>query len=187
MSTAIRILGVCGSLRQKSYNMYALKAVRELMPEGMAMEIAGIGDIPLFNQDVCDKGFPPAVAAFRAQIAQADGLYFASPEYNYSVSGVLKNAIDWASRPPEQPFQNKPVAMISATVGIKGGVSGQYDLRKILAQLGTFAMVRPEVFIGVEATKFDADGKLTDETTRKFMTDQMVAYRDWIGRVKKLG
>lgn len=187
MSTAVRILGVCGSLREKSYNMYALKAARALMPEGMGLEITSIADIPLFNQDVCDQGFPPPVAAFRAQIAQADGLLFACPEYNYSVSGVLKNAIDWASRPPDQPFQNKPVAMFSATTGIKGGVSGQYDLRKILAQLGTFAMVRPEVFIGMEASKFDAGGKLTDDTTRKFMTDQMIAFRDWIARVKKLG
>ena len=96
MSTGIRILGICGSLRGKSYNMYALKAAREIMPEGMGLEITGIGDIPLFNQDVCDKGFPPPVAAFRTQIAQADGLLFACPKYNYSVSGLLKNAIDWA-------------------------------------------------------------------------------------------
>jgi len=184
---AFRILGVCGSLREKSYNRYALQSARELMPEGMTMEIAGIAEIPLFNQDVCDQGFPPAVAAFRDQIARADGLLFASPEYNYSVSGVLKNAIDWASRPPDQPFNNKPVAMFSATVGIKGGVSGQYDLRKILAQLGCFAMVRPEVFIGLEASKFDAAGRLTDETTRKFMTDQMKAFGDWIARVKTFG
>ena len=184
---AYRILGTCGSLREKSYNLYALKAAGGLMPEGMALEIASIADIPVFNQDVCDKGFPPSVAEWRARIAQADGLLFATPEYNYSVSGVLKNAIDWASRAPDQPFQNKPVAMFSATSGIKGGVSAQYDLRKILAQLGTFPMVRPEVFIGVEASKFDAAGKLTDETTRKFMTDQMLAFRDWIARVKKLG
>jgi chromate reductase len=187
MSTSVRILGVCGSLREKSYNMYALRAARALMPEGMSMEIASIAGIPLFNQDVCDQGFPPPVAGFRAQIAQADGLLFASPEYNYSVTGVLKNAIDWASRPPDQPFQNKPVTMFSATTGIKGGVSAQYDLRKILAQLGAFAMVRPEVFIGMEASKFDAGGKLIDDTTRKFMTDQMIAFRDWIARVKKFG
>lgn len=187
MSTDIRILGICGSLREKSYNLYALRTARELMPAGMSLEITSIADIPLFNQDVCDQGFPPSVAKFRSEIAAADGLLFASPEYNYSVTGVLKNAIDWASRPPDQPFQNKPVTMISATVGLKGGVSGQYDLRKILAQLGSFAMVRPEVFIGMEASKFDAGGKLTDETTRKFMTDQMLAFRDWIARVKKLG
>ncbi len=187
MSTDIRILGICGSLREKSYNLYALKAAGEIMPAGMSLEITSIADIPLFNQDVCDKGFPAPVAKFRSEIAASDGLLFASPEYNYSVTGVLKNAIDWASRPPEQSFQNKPVTMISATVGLKGGVSGQYDLRKILAQLGTFTMVRPEVFIGMEASKFDADGKLTDATTRKFMTDQMLAFRDWIARVKKLG
>ena len=186
MSTAVRILGVCGSLREKSYNMYALKAERALMPEDMELEIASIADIPLFNQDVCDKGFPPPVAAFRAQIAKADGLLFACPEYNYSVSGVLKNAIDWASRPPDQPFQNKPVAMFSASAGLKGGVSAQYELRKILAQLGAFLLVRPEVFIGMEAAKFDAGGNLTDQTTRKFMTDQMIAFREWIARVKKM-
>lgn len=187
MSGELRILGICGSLRVKSYNMYALRTAGELMPAGMALEIASIADIPLFNQDVCDKGFPPPVAAFRERIAQADGLLFACAEYNFSVSGVLKNAIDWASRPPAQPFQNKPVAMFSATAGLKGGVSAQYDLRKILAQLDTFLMVRPEVFIGQEAAKFDAEGKLTDATTRKFMTDQLAAFRDWIARVKKLG
>ncbi len=187
MSTDIRILGICGSLRAKSYNKYALQAARAAMPQGMTMEVAEIGDFPLFNQDVCDKGFPEPVARFRRQIAQADALYFATPEYNYSVTGVLKNAIDWASRPPEQPFNNKPAAMVSATVGIKGGVSSQYDLRKILAQLGVFLLVRPEVFIGSEASKFDAEGRLTDETTRKFLADQMLAFRDWIARVKKLG
>ncbi|MDH4189273.1 MAG: NAD(P)H-dependent oxidoreductase [Betaproteobacteria bacterium] len=187
MSTAIRLLGICGSLRAKSYNRYALNAASELMPEGMTMEMASIGDIPLFNQDLCDQGMPPAVSTLRAQIARADGIYFATPEYNYSVTGVLKNAIDWASRPPEQPFQNKPVAMVSATVGLKGGVSGQYDLRKILAQLGVHLLVRPEVFIGNEASKFDASGKLTDEAARKFLGDQMLAFRDWILRVRKLG
>jgi chromate reductase len=187
VSTEIRVLGICGSLRAKSYNKYALQAAREAMPQGMTMEVADIGDFPLFNQDVCDRGFPAPVAMFRKQIAQADALYFATPEYNYSVTGVLKNAIDWASRPPEQPFNNKPVAMVSATVGLKGGVSSQYDLRKILAQLGVFLLVRPEVFIGNEASKFDAEGRLTDETTRKFLTDQLLAFRDWIQRVKKLG
>jgi len=182
----MRIVGICGSLREKSYNMYALRTAGGLMPEGMSLEIASIADIPLFNQDVCDKGFPPPVAAFRERIARADGLLFACPEYNFSVSGVLKNAIDWASRPPAQPFQKKPVAMFSAT-GLKGGVSAQYDLRKILAQLDAFLLVRPEVFIGMEASKFDASGTLTDATTRKFMTDQMLAFRDWIARVKKLG
>jgi len=187
MSAQFKLLGICGSLRQKSYNMYALKTVREVLPEGVSLEVAGIADIPLFNQDVCDKGFPPPVAKLRAEIAAADGLVFATPEYNYSVTGVLKNAIDWASRPPDQPFQDKPVAMLSATAGLKGGVASQYDLRKILAQLGALLMVRPEVFIGMEASKFDGEGRLTDATTRKFMTDQMMAFRDWIARMKKLG
>lgn len=185
MSTALRILGVCGSLRQKSFNMMALKTAGELMPEGMSLEITGIADIPIFNQDLLDKGWPAPVTRLRAEIAQADGVLFATPEYNYSLTGALKNAIDWASRPPDQPFKDKPVAMISATIGLKGGVSSQYDLRKVLAQLEAFLLVRPEVFIGLAASKFDANGKLTDEPARKFMTDQAIAFRAWIARVKK--
>src|SRR5690606_13692530 len=109
----MKILGICGSLRKASYNMAALRACRELLPQGMTLEIADIGDLPLYNQDIYDAGMPAPVKRVREQIAAADGLLFASPEYNFSVSAPLKNLVDWASRAPNQVFQDKPVAIFS--------------------------------------------------------------------------
>mgnify|MGYP003348203670 CR=1 FL=1 len=122
--------------------------------------------------------------SLRAEVAAADGVLFASPEYNWTVGAPLKNVLDWLSRYKEQPFQNKPIAMISATGGPVGGVRGQLDLRRIMATLGGQVLVRPEVFIGVAPSKF-ADGKLTDETTRKFLTEQMLAFSKLIEVTKK--
>ena len=114
---------------------------------------------------------------------RADGVLFASPEYNFSVTGVLKNAIDWLSRTSPQPFKDKPVAMFSVTGGPVGGARNQYDLRKIMGCLEAIALPRPEVFIGLSATKFDAEGKLTDAMSRKVMGDQLLAFEAWIRRV----
>lgn len=184
-SAAFQVLGICGSLRQKSYNMAALKAAGELMPAGLKLRITGIGELPMYNFDVQEKGFPASVAKLREEILAADALLFASPEYNWSLSAALKNAIDWMSRYQPSPFQNKPAAVFSATGGPVGGARVQYDLRRILSGLGAQWLARPEVFIGMAAGKFAPDGKLTDETTRKFLTDQMVAFEDWIGRMKR--
>lgn len=178
------ILGICGSLRAKSLNMAALKAAGELMPAGMTMKIATIGDLPIYNQDVQEAGWPAPSDRLRAEVAAADGVLFSTPEYNWTVGAPLKNAIDWLSRYKEQPFQDKPMAMISATGGPVGGVRGQLDLRRIMTTLGGQMLVRPEVFIGVAPSKF-ADGKLTDETTKKFLTDQMVAFAKLIDVTKK--
>ena len=180
----MKILGICGSLRKNSFNMHALRACNELMPEGMTMQIAEIGDIPLFNQDVYDAGLPAPAKRFRDQVAAADGLLIASPEYNFSLSGALKNAIDWGSRPPNQVFQDKPVAIFSATQGPLGGPRNQYDLRRILTQLWGHVLPRPEVFIGAAQTKFDANGKLTDEATRKFLAELLVGFKAWIERMR---
>ena len=183
--THLQILGICGSLRRKSSNLAALRAAGELMPQGMKLEIADIADLPMFNQDVLDAGVPAPVARLKAQIAAADGVLVASPEYNFSVTAPLKNAIDWVSRLPDQPFQHKPVALLSASIGPLGGACVQYDLRKILVQLWAYVLPRPEVFIGMAATKFDADGRLTDETTRKFIGDLLTGFRDWIARTAR--
>lgn len=181
-----KILGFCGSLRAKSYNMMALKVAGSLMPAGMTMEIASIGDLPLYNMDVQEKGFPAPVTRLRDQVLAADALLFASPEYNWSVSAPLKNVIDWLSRfKPSVPFDNKPAAVISATQGPLGGARGQYDLRRILDGLGVQWLRKPEIFIGMVQNEIDAEGKLLDEPTRKIMTEQMAAFRDWIGRVKR--
>jgi chromate reductase, NAD(P)H dehydrogenase (quinone) len=181
----LKILGICGSLRKASLNMAALRACNELMPQGMSMKIATIGDIPLFNQDVFDAGLPESAKRFRAEIAAADGVLIASPEYNFSLSAALKNAIDWGSRPPNQVFQDKPIAIFSASGGPMGGARVQYDLRRILGQLWGHVLPRPEVFIGSAAGKFDAQGKLTDETTRKFLAELLVGFKDWIARMQK--
>lgn len=180
---SISVLGICGSLRGKSLNRHALRAAGELMPEGMQLTLASIADVPLFNQDVQDQGIPAAVSALAAQLRAADALLLASPEYNFSVSGVLKNSIDWLSRVPDQPFKDKPVTLMSVTPGPLGGGRHQYELRKILGCLDAVVMPKPEVFIGLAATRFDATGALTDAATRKAVSDQMAAFQRWIARV----
>ena len=180
---SINVLGICGSLRAKSFNRSALLAAAELMPAGMQMTVADYADVPLFNQDVQDKGIPEAVMRLAQQIREADALLIASPEYNFSISGVLKNAIDWLSRVPAPPFKDKPVAILSATMGPLGGARQQYELRKVLGCQEALVLLKPEVFIGQAQTKFDAEGKLTDAATRKAVTDQMLALERWIARV----
>jgi chromate reductase len=180
----LKVLGICGSLRKASLNMAALRACNELLPSGLTLQITSIADLPMINQDVLDAGMPGPVKRLRDEITAADGLLLASPEYNFSVSAPLKNAIDWGSRPPNQVFQDKPVAMFSATPGPLGGARVQYDLRRILSQLWAYPLPRPEVFIGNAPSKF-ADGKLTDETTRKFLTELLAGFRDWILRMQK--
>ena len=181
----LKVLGISGSLRQGSYNTAALRTCAELLPAGMTMTYARIDDIPLFNQDVFDAGMPEPVKRFRAEVAAADGLLIASPEYNFSVTAALKNAIDWGSRAPNQVFQDKAVAIFSATTGPVGGVRNQYDLRRILTQLWGHVLPRPEVFIGNAQSKFDAQGRLSDETTRKFLADLLAGFKDWIVRMQK--
>jgi len=181
----LKVLGISGSLRKASYNTAILKACAELMPAGMTMTYARIDDIPLFNQDVFDAGLPEPAKRFRAEVAAADGLLIASPEYNFSLSAALKNAIDWGSRPPNQVFQDKAIAIFSASGGPMGGARVQYDLRRILGQLWAHVLPRPEVFVGSVASKVDpAQGAITDEATRKFLTDLLVGFRDWIVRMQ---
>ncbi len=179
----MQILGICGSLRKASLNMVALRECANLMPQGMSLRITRIDDIPMFNQDVFDAGIPEPAKRLRAEIAEADGVLIASPEYNFSLTAALKNAIDWASRPPNQSWQDKPVAVFSVTPGPLGGARVQYDLRRILGQLWAHVLPRPEVFIGASASKF-ADGKLTDETTRKFLTDLLAGFSPWVERMR---
>ena len=183
--TDLKVLGICGSLRKKSFNMAALRAAGELMPPGMSLHITSIAELPMFNQDVLDAGMPDPVKRFRTEVAQADGVLIASPEYNFSVTAPLKNAIDWASRPPDQVWQDKPIAIFSATTGPVGGARVQYDLRRILGQIWGHVLPRPEVFIGLAPSKFDAELRLTDETTRKFLTDLLVGFKAWIIRMQR--
>ena len=185
MADEIKVLGICGSLRKASLSMAALRACKDLMPAGMSLQVASIGDIPMYNQDVFDAGIPAPVKRFYDEIAAADGVLIATPEYNFSLPALLKNAIDWVSKMPNQPFNNKPIAVFSASQGPLGGARVQYDVRRILVQLWALMLPRPEVFIGVAQTKFDKEGRLTDETTRKFLTDLLAGFKDWILRMQK--
>lgn len=180
----LKVLGICGSLRKASLNMAALRACSELLPAGMTLEIASIADLPMFNQDVLDQGMPAPVKRFRDQVSAADGLLIASPEYNFSIPSPLKNAIDWGSRAPSQVFNEKPVAIFTVAPGPVGGTRAQYDLRRVLSQLWGHVLPRPEVFITHAAGKFDAQGRLTDETTRKFLGELLAGFAPWIARMK---
>jgi len=178
------LLGISGSLRRGSYNTALLHACRELLPAGCTLEFATIDAVPLYNEDVRAAGFPPAVQHLRELIATADGVIIATSEYNYSVPGVLKNAIDWASRPPEQPFEQKPVAIMGASPGAFGTARAQYHLRQSFVCLNSHVLNRPEVMIAKAAERFDASGKLTDEPTRTQVAKQLEAFRHWIERLK---
>jgi chromate reductase len=180
----MKVLGISGSLRKGSWNTSVLRAAQGLAPAGMTIEIGAIADIPLYNEDVRAAGLPAPVERFRREIAAAEAVLFVSPEYNFSVPGVLKNAIDWASRPPDQPFNEKPVAIMGASGGPVGTARMQYDLRKILGGLNAFVMHKPEVFIGQAGTKIDEAGNLTDATTEDFIRKLLVALAAWAERMR---
>jgi chromate reductase len=186
MSTdeTVRVLGISGSLRRGSFNTAALRAAQELVPEGIVIEATGIGDIPLYNDDLREQAYPPVVAELRRRVKQADGLLLVTPEYNYSIPGVLKNAIDWVSRTPEQPFDGKPVAIMGASPGALGSARAQYHLRQCFVFLNGYVLNRPEVMITSAATKFDETGRLTDQPTRDFIAAMLVAFKAWILRMR---
>jgi len=184
MSRDLVVLGISGSLRRGSYNSAALRAARQLAPAGMRIDIADIGSFPLYNDDArVEHGYPAAVAEFRRQLAEADAVLFVTPEYNYSVPGVLKNAIDWGSRPPDQPFNGKPVAIMGAATGMIGSARAQYHLRQTMVFLNAFALNKPEVMIASAASKFDEQGNLTDEATRGFIKQLLESLADWTRRL----
>lgn len=183
MKKEITILGIAGSLRRESYNRAALRAASKLLPEGVTLNIFDLDGIPLFNQD--DEKNPPAkVVEFKKQIRAADALLFATPEYNFSVPGVLKNAIDWASRPHgDSAWNGKPAAIMGATLGMLGTARAQYHLRQIFVTLNIYALNQPEVMIGNAAERFDAQGNLTDEKTKEVIRKMLKALVDWTGKV----
>jgi chromate reductase len=163
MNKQTRILGISGSLRRQSYNSAALRAAVGLAPAGAVVEIFALDGIPIFNQD--EESTPPArVVELKRRVREADAILFVTPEYNYSVPGVLKNAIDWASRPyGDNAWEGKPAAIMGASVGAIGTARAQYHLRQIFVFLNIFPVNQPEVMIGDAAQRFDAEGNLTDE------------------------
>jgi chromate reductase len=182
----LRVLGFAGSLRAASYNRMLLRAAVELAPEGMEIEIFDIGGIPLFNEDVEAAGTPPAVEAFRDAIRRADALLVATPEYNHGVPGVLKNAVDWASRPPRNSvLAGKPAAVFGASPGATGTARAQTQLRASFVFTDTPVLPQPEVLVFRAHEKFDADGRLSDEPTRVFVGRLLVALADWARRLAR--
>lgn len=169
----IRIAAFCGSLRKDSVNRKLLNACIELKPADMSVEIVEIRDLPLFDQDVMDAGANAAVKTFRDKVAAAEGFLFVTPEYNYSVPGALKNAIDWASRPPSPPMFGKATAVLGASPGPVGTARAQYHLRQIGVFLDLRFVNKPEVMVGMAPSKFDAAGRFTDETGRGLIKDLM--------------
>lgn len=170
MSESLKLVAFCGSLRKASFNRLALQAFIERLPAGASCETIEIGDWPLYDADVQAKGFPDKVQTAQKAMIEADGIVLVSPEYNYGISGVLKNAIDWLSRMTPQPFAAKPVALFGASMGVLGTARAQYQLRQTLVFLDGRPVNKPEVMIAQAQNKF-ADGKLTDEMTGKLLAD----------------
>jgi chromate reductase len=169
MADPIKILGIAGSLRKQSYNKGALRAAQQLCPEGATLEVFDLAGIPPFNQD--DERSPnEKVLEFKKRIRAADAILLVTPEYNYGMPGVLKNAIDAASRPyGDNAWSGKPVAIMSAALSMGGGVRAQYQLRQCFVFLDMDAVVQPEVAIPNAPERFDKEGNLTDETSKKLI------------------
>ncbi|WOX07050.1 NADPH-dependent FMN reductase [Microbulbifer pacificus] len=184
-STPLSILAISGSLRHSSFNSAALKIAQEMAADSAAFTFADLSNIPLYNQDQRDKAVPDPVQKLSVQVLAADAILFSTPEYNYSVSGVLKNAIDWLSRLDPQPFADKPVAVMSASMSAFGGARAQYDLRRILIYLNAHFVNKPEVMISFAHKKFDGDGKLADNDTREHIGRLVTALCEWTQRLQR--
>jgi len=184
MNKPIAILGFAGSLRKDSYNKALLRVAAELVPKGVKIEIFDLEGIPPFNQDL-ENRMPEKVREFKAKIKAADAILIATPEHNYSVPGVLKNAIDWASRPfGDNSFEGKPVAIMSASLGTLGGARAQYHLRQVLACLNMHAINRPEVIVASADEKINKEGKVTDRKTREKIRELLESLVDWTKKLK---
>jgi chromate reductase, NAD(P)H dehydrogenase (quinone) len=171
----MKILAISGSLRKDSFNTSALRAAQKLAPAGISISIADISQIPLYNEDMRAGSEHAAVAALKAEIRAADALLIATPEYSFSMPGVLKNTLDWLARPPEPPFVGKVVAILGATTSMVGTARAQYHLRQVLTSMNTFTVNKPEVFIREAPTKFNAQHELTDEATAKLIVELLGA------------
>ena len=184
MRENIRILGIAGSLRKGSYNRGVLRAAAELVPENAEIDIFDIEGIPGFNQDE-EQSPPQRVAELKQRIREAEAILFVTPEYNYSIPGVLKNAIDWASRPyGDSAWNGKPAAIMGASVGAIATARAQYHLRQMMVFLDMHPLNQPEVMIGNCSDKFNEAGELTDETTRGYISKQLQKLVEWTDRLR---
>lgn len=180
---SISILALPGSLRKNSYNRRLLEEMGRAVPEGVKWEIYSLQEIPLYNWDVEVQGLPEEVVRLREAIREAQGIVIATPEYNYSIPGVLKNAIDWASRPPQQPFRGKPVGIAGASTGRFGTVRAQSHLRYVLQGLGALVMPTPELMVSQAEEKWDGEGRLSDPSTQALVVKFITAFIDWVKRL----
>ncbi len=177
----VALVGICGSLRKASLNRALLKAVSETLPEGVTLRILdGMLELPIFNSDLAE---PATVTALKEAIAGAAGVVFAVPEYNYSIPGGLKNALDWVSRPPpSSPLRGKPCALVGAASGMSGTIRAQAHMRHMLVFSDSPCMNQPEVLIPRAHERFDAEGTLTDESTRALLQRFGVAFTTFVAR-----
>ena len=185
MNQPIRILGIAGSLRRKSYNRAALRAAQQLVPQDAVLDIFELDGIPVFSED--DERQPPVkIVELKKRIREADAILFVTPEYNYSIPGGLKNAIDWASRPyGDNAWNGKPVAVMGASLGTLGTARAQYHLRQVFVFLNMLAINQPEVMIANAAQNFDAEGNLTNETTKNLIRQLLANLVGWTRGLQK--
>ena len=179
----MKIIGLAGSLRQGSLNRALLRAAQAEAPDGMEIEIFDLAEVPLYNGDVEGEGDPEPVARMKQAIRGADGVLFVTPEYNHGVPAVMKNAVDWASRPRrEAALGGKPVAIMGASPGITGTARGQSQLRQAFEFTNSYCMPQPELLVFKASEKFDAHGRLTDEATREYLRRFLAAFAEWVRR-----
>lgn len=185
MTETIKILAFAGSLRRGSYNRALVAASAARAPHGVTVEPFDLIDLPLYNEDVERLGLPDAVTAFHHAIRAADAVLVVTPEYNHGLPGVTKNAIDWGSRPPgSAPLDGKPVGVIGASSGPVGTARCQVQMRQVFVGTNSYCMPKPEILVAKAQEKFDGEGRLTDETTAKFLTGYLEALAAWARRFK---
>ena len=188
MNRPLHVLGISGSLRKRSYNRGLLRAAREVAPPGIEIHLYDLHGIPIYDGDVEAQGDPPEVVRFKRAIDRADAVLIATPEYNHGVPGGLKNAIDWASRPPRYSvLDGKPVALMGASTGIGGTARAQEQLREALAFPGAQTLAEPEVLVSKAREKFDVEGNLVDARARDSVRELLEALAAWTGRVRAVG
>jgi chromate reductase len=185
LAELIKVLGFAGSLRAASLNRALLRAAKEAAPADMAIEVFDLIDVPLYNGDVEAAGDPRGVVALKNAIRAADAVLMATPEYNHGVPGVMKNAVDWASRPPrDAALSGKPVGIIGASPGQAGTARGQSQLRQAFEFTNSYCMPQPELLVFRAGEKFDSQGNLTDEKTRDYLAKYLSAFHAWTLRVR---
>ena len=180
----LNVLGIAGSLRERSFNRALIRAAVELAPDGMTIETFDLSPLPLFNADVEEQGDPLSVAEFKQAIRDADALLFATPEYNHGLPGVLKNALDWASRPPESPLNGKPAAIMGASPGRTGTARSQLQLRQTLQSTRSPTMPGPEVLVAQAHELVNGEGVLVDDKTREYVGKLREALAQWVPRFR---